>query len=354
MDKLLSIIIPTYNMEAFIGRCLSSLLIEDHKLLNKIEILVINDGSTDSSSSIANSYSFDENKETDTFPEGVLRVIDKDNGNYGSCINIGLKEATGKYIKILDADDWFDTNAFTTFIKSIASLDTDVILSDYMTVDNDGVFQKATHIKVPTNTIFGTEALPADTNIEMYAITYSRQMLLDICYKQTEGISYTDSEWATIPMYYAKKIAYVPTFLYQYVYGREGQTVDFSVAFNKYHHFIKTFTHILKWLETERSKGMACPYIENKIKMMVRCPYHIVLQINNARNDSELKKFDQYIKEHHPSIYKYLDECPIFYGHMKIRYIHRWRHHYGAYKLIPLHYRLVNKLICTFLGKYGA
>lgn len=87
-------------MEKYLRRCLDSLIIDEDGM-KQLEVLVINDGSKDSSSQIAHEY---QDKYPDTF-----RVIDKENGNYGSCINRGLKEATGKYVKVLDADDWFDT-----------------------------------------------------------------------------------------------------------------------------------------------------------------------------------------------------------------------------------------------------
>lgn len=90
MNKILTIIIPTYNMEKYLRRCLDSLII-DEEGMKQLEVLVINDGSKDSSSQIAHEYQ-------DKYPD-TYRVIDKENGNYGSCINIGLKEAKGKYVK---------------------------------------------------------------------------------------------------------------------------------------------------------------------------------------------------------------------------------------------------------------
>lgn len=98
MDKILTVVIPTYNMERYLRYCLDSLCVGRGS--DALEVLVINDGSTDSSSAIAHEY---EQKSP-----GIFRVIDKENGNYGSCVNRGLTEAKGKYIKILDADDSFD------------------------------------------------------------------------------------------------------------------------------------------------------------------------------------------------------------------------------------------------------
>ena len=78
MEKILTVVVPTYNMEQYLDRCLTSLIIDDDKMA-LLEVLVVNDGSKDRSSEIAHSY---EARYPDTF-----RVIDKENGNYGSCIN---------------------------------------------------------------------------------------------------------------------------------------------------------------------------------------------------------------------------------------------------------------------------
>ena len=105
MDKILTIIIPTYNMSEYLDTCLKSLIIES----NLLEFLIINDGSKDNSLDIAKKY---EKK----YPH-IFRTIDKPNGNYGSCINRGLKEATGKYVKVLDADDKFNTDNLMNLVE---------------------------------------------------------------------------------------------------------------------------------------------------------------------------------------------------------------------------------------------
>lgn len=107
MEKQISIIIPTYNMEKYIGQCLDSLLIPE---FDEVEILVVNDGYKDRSSEIAHSYA-------NRYPDSI-RVIDKSNGNYGSCINAALPVATGRYVKILDADDSFDTAEISKFYRA--------------------------------------------------------------------------------------------------------------------------------------------------------------------------------------------------------------------------------------------
>ena len=83
--KTLSVIIPSYNMEEYLPYCLDSILIES--VLSRLEVVVVNDGSNDSTSRIAHEYEM-------KYPDTVV-VIDKSNGNYGSCINAGLNISSG-------------------------------------------------------------------------------------------------------------------------------------------------------------------------------------------------------------------------------------------------------------------
>ena len=139
-NKILSIIIPTYNMEALLSQCLDSLLVKEGR--EKLDVLVVNDGSKDRSSEIAHQYA-------DKYPE-TFRVIDKENGNYGSCINAALPLIQGKYVKILDADDSYETKNLEEFLFFLESSHVDLVLSDYIDIDSEGRTLKRHEYKLPT------------------------------------------------------------------------------------------------------------------------------------------------------------------------------------------------------------
>ena len=143
MSKILSIIIPTYNMEAYLHKCLNSLIVSNNELLKQLEVLVINDGSKDSSSAIAHEYEL-------KYPQS-FRVIDKENGNYGSCVNIGLKDASGKYVKILDSDDYFEKDSLSVFIKLLTNIDVDCIFSDRKQINIVSRDEILYHFDMPKN-----------------------------------------------------------------------------------------------------------------------------------------------------------------------------------------------------------
>lgn len=224
MSKLLSIIIPTYNMEALLPRCLDSLLVKDS--LERIEAMVVNDGSKDGSLAVANSYK-------ERFPDSVT-VIDKPNGNYGSTINAALPVAQGKYVKILDSDDWFDSESLVKFLDRLESIDSDMVITHFSTINEDGskeITKYNVYGKEPYEygRTYSLDDVLKDGYIRfflMHGLTYRTKMLRDMDYRQTEGISYTDIEWSCYPVFRAKDITFLDIDLYQYNLAREGQTMD--------------------------------------------------------------------------------------------------------------------------------
>ncbi|MDE6130043.1 MAG: glycosyltransferase, partial [Muribaculaceae bacterium] len=210
MEKQISIIIPTYNMEKYIGKCLDSLLIPE---FDQVEVLVVNDGSKDRSSEIAHSYA-------DRYP-GSIRVIDKPNGNYGSCINAALPLATGRYVKVLDADDTFDTETFSKFVALIENVDDDMLITPFVDVDEEGVITRRDTENYYNVNLYSTYAFEEikDSALALYPtmhrLTYKRSLFDRLDYRQTEGISYTDTEWSMLPMAYIDTIRFTDIYLYR-------------------------------------------------------------------------------------------------------------------------------------------
>lgn len=321
MQKLLTIVIPTYNMQDYLHRCLKSLVLKDERLMSQLEVMVINDGSKDNSSAIAHEY---EAKYPNTF-----RVIDKENGNYGSCVNRGLKEATSKYIKVLDADDWFNTEEFEKYLTALKQMDVDLVLTNYSIVDASTM--KASVAYKP-NLQEGVAYLFRDCNVDevgiytMHAVTYRVQMLHDINYIQSEGISYTDSEWVHLPLYSVKTMAYLDFNVYQYLVGREGQTMDPKVMMRTINHHEIIARSLIENEEKHPSQGFAHLTIDKQIEYMIVKVYRtrLVLQDEESFNHEEVAAFDAYIKEHRPDMYRKMGRLPLKKG-MPIPYVLYWR-----------------------------
>ena len=301
MQKVLTIVIPTYNMQDYLHRCLDSLIVNDKELLKQIEILVINDGSRDNSSQIAHEYE-------SMYPE-TFRVIDKENGNYGSCVNRGLNEASGKYIKVLDADDWFDTNEFESFIVHLNVIDADMILTPFSIVNaTSNEVSLAYKPNMRSGEKYDVKQLTIDEAgvYMMHAVTYRIELLRSISYHQTEGISYTDTEWIYNPLYAVETLVYLNYNVYQYLIGREGQTMDPKVMLRTINHHETIARSLIDNERQHRSVGFAHATIERQILYLLKLIYktRLVLQDNNNYEDTAMQKFDSYIRMNRLDMYK--------------------------------------------------
>ena len=118
--KKVSVIVPFYNSENYLDKCIASLV---HQTLSEIEIILVNDGSTDSSLSIAQNYQ-------SRYPDHVV-IISKPNGGQGSARNLGIINATAPYIGFLDSDDAADTDAFRLLYETAVSSGADMVECNY-------------------------------------------------------------------------------------------------------------------------------------------------------------------------------------------------------------------------------
>ena len=305
MEKILTIVIPTYNMQDYLRRCLDSLIVPEEQM-KQLEVLVINDGSKDNSSAIAHEY---QDKYPDTF-----RVIDKENGNYGSCVNRGLKEATGKYIKILDADDWFDTKAFIQFIIKLQIVDADLILTNFDIINISDNTKKCVSLeKLKENEKYDLDSVGIFEKIsgfQMHAVTYRVKLLRDFGYVQTEGISYTDQEWIYYPMFYAKTMVFLDLYVYHYMIGREGQTMDPKVLEKSIPHTLIGTKSMLQYYR-DYDKVTLCDdrrtYLEGKCIGRLRYLLHFYLLVSHNSKDLEIvSEMDEIVATCDKNIYKKL------------------------------------------------
>jgi len=298
MQKTLSLIIPTYNMERYLNKCLSSLIIEDEELLKQLEVLIINDGSTDYSYGIAHRY---EQQRPDTF-----RVIDKENGNYGSCINRGLREAKGKYIKVLDADDWFDTAAFCEYLRMLETTDVDAVINNFDRVREDGSVINTSIYEFPVNEVIPfSKMLKGANSILMHAVAYKTENVRSIGYKQTEGISYTDQEWIFLPMTTVKTFVFFDRPLYKYLIGREGQTVNTDVWEKNFWMEIKGEEVMLKeYAEQNNIEPDTESYLLTRLTVRARAIYDAyLLRFKTTANKELFLQFDKMLCSEYPDIY---------------------------------------------------
>ena len=318
MNKILSIVIPTYNMEKYLERCLSSLLISDNEAFNALEVLVVNDGSKDKSSIIAHGFQ-------DKFP-AVFTIIDKPNGNYGSCINAALKVAKGKYIKILDADDSFDRDGFSKFVEYINTVDVDMILSDFDMVNSDGkVIRHHSYSYLPYE-FYPMARLNEVKEMWMHAVTYRTDNLREIGYYQTEGISYTDQEWIFLPVSTVSTFSYFPQTVYEYTVDRSGQTIDPAVFIRRIDDEIIGFKVMIDeylksvWPEDQYK------YLTNRLLVRAGAIYSafLIYYVDNL-DLNKLVDLDRFLFGRSPELYRMIGNIKPPFKLITYKYVNVWR-----------------------------
>ena len=318
-NKNLTIIIPTYNMQEYLQKCLSSLIVK--KGLETLEVLVVNDGSKDNSSIIAHEFEA-------KYP-GVFRVIDKENGNYGSCINRGLKEATGKYVKVLDADDSFDTANFEYFLNQLGNIDVDLVISNFVKVDAEGNKDIARNLHIQPNKKDEFSKIANKSYIQglwMHEIAYRRQMLLDMDYQQTEGISFTDVQWGFKPMARVKSYYFIDKVIYLYLVGRDGQTIDKATYFKKIpHEFLCTKGMLEFYAKVHNDSSYNAKLLHAKLTGRIIALYKRVLIDYSDVNNQAMKDFDEALHTLSPEIYSKLGKKQLSAPLLPFSYIKLWR-----------------------------
>lgn len=339
MNKILTIIVPSYNMESLLDVGLNSLLIDR---LDYLDIIVVNDGSKDNTSAIAHRYA-------ELYPNSFT-VIDKSNGNYGSCINAGLKIAKGKYIKILDADDSFIKDNFEKFVEELLLIDVDLIITDYVKSYISGnniyfTYELPQKKVLKIEDIYDSKAL---YDILLPAITYKTDILKNIGYYQTEGISYTDMEWCFSPMTEVNTIYYFNKCVYNYLMGREGQTMDPEVYKRSIPHRIQCFSALLKSIYGKELKKEIEIFTEKQLIKHAELFYRYFLIDNTKIERSLLEKMDLEFSSLNPSAYLKCGKLK-YRLHIPYRYIEMWRKYRNIE--IPFYIRSLEKIL-NVLGKF--
>ena len=327
MDKELTVIIPSYNMELYLPKCLESFGIdqlrkEDAALADALEVIVVNDGSTDRTNEVAHQFE-------GRFPE-VVRVIDKANGGYGSCVNAALRVATGRYVRVLDADDYIETSEVAQYLRFVIALNgtADLVVNDYDEVGVSGKVSKVIRYGLPSDGVFGTGIL-IDSNemLDIHGIAYRREILDKMAYRQSEGIHYTDAEWHSLPMSQVTTVAYRPGVLTHYLIGREGQSMERDRFIGN----ITMLEQIAKRLVRDFDACAAMDpedgrrYARKRILALIQLIYTMVLfGYMGVRAKFDLLEFDTWLKNASPAFYDEMEKS-IVIRKCPFHYVTEWR-----------------------------
>ena len=222
MDKLLTITIPTYNTEQYLPRCIESLIVPE--FMDRLEILVVIDGSPDHSEEVARRYEAQ-------YP-GSIRVVSKANGGHGSTINKGIELATGMYFRVLDSDDWFDTAEFEKFLRKLEKTNADMVLTpstrEYTYENRTEVldFEGLSYDTVYDASTFDYSDFVGDKLNTMARTTYKTSILRKSKLELPEHMFYVDVLYSFCVIPFVRDFTVFNLNIYRYFIGRPEQSVN--------------------------------------------------------------------------------------------------------------------------------
>lgn len=263
MEKILTVVIPSYNVEKYLHQTLDSFLADE--VLENIEVVVVDDGSKDCTAKIGREY---QDKYPDTF-----RVISKPNGGHGSTINTGIETARGKYFKVVDGDDWVDTNEFVKLVYELMKCDADYVLADYSQVND--TTKEATKISfffLGEKEVWSFDEIADKLEIPMHALVIKTEILKEHGVHIDENSFYVDVEYVLFPIPYVKTLAYYPVCVYQYRVAQVAQSVSIKGFQKHMQNHIDVALHLCEFLkeyEKEQKNSRKVNHIANRIASMV-------------------------------------------------------------------------------------
>jgi len=258
--KILSIVVPSYNVGAYLSETMPTILSIPN--LDKLELIIVNDGSSDNTLFVAKQLE----KE---YPNSII-VIDKENGGHGSTINAGIRVATGKYFKVVDADDWVNSENLNSLINYLNDIDDDEVISPFVKVFVDTKEEQVYEYKVkePRKTynyemfLNEIQKLPL-----MHSITIKTSILKDNNITIDEKCFYVDLEYNTFPMPYIKTISYFDKPIYRYRLGSPTQSVSLTSYIKNIKMHKKVILALIKFFNSYKTSSV----IEKKLLENLIC-----------------------------------------------------------------------------------
>lgn len=276
--KVLSFIIPAYNSQAFLDKCIGSML--SQPILDKLEILVVNDGSTDATAEIAQRY-------CSQYPS-VVRLISQENKGHGGALNTGCAQARGTYLKVIDADDWVETENLPKFIALLEGCDSDVILTHHRTIDiGTGEVKNWRSYPDAFERAYGFQEIMCqwrnfDRSLTFHGITYRTAFYHRYATPLPEHVFYEDHEYATFPCCYGERVTCFDLFLYDYRIGDVNQSVSNQNQLRRMAHTEQVLVRMLESYQT-LPEGYGKGYAAMKIQGLLLSYLTTALLINPNR-----------------------------------------------------------------------
>ena len=320
MKKLLSIIVPIYKVEAYVNKCLNSLLlyVEDENgdrvldtaRMDLMDILIINDGTPDMSAEMSREY-------VKKYPK-YFRQIDKENGGHGSVWNLGVQDARGVYIRFLDSDDWLEN--LDVLIDKLRTTDADLVLTHTLDhCENNELWQETVrgfefeHV-YDIDSYDWAHYIGRLNSFLHHSCTFKRDVLLPHLPLFLEKQPYDDS---ILPMALICKAHTLVAFdveVYHYLMDRPGQSISREQIVKNQEFQMRANKQTILFLEQhiEDNKTLKMEFLKRKLKKLYQVGYKPMKMLPYEANRKRSKQWDGWVitqKNHPITLFMLLYRC---------------------------------------------
>lgn len=294
--KYISFAIPCYNSQEYMAHAIESILPGGED----VEIIIVNDGSKDRTSEIAHEY-------MEKYPN-IIKVVDKENGGHGDAVNAGLADAQGKYFKVVDSDDWVDTEALEKILQFLHQLEDeqesiDMLVSNYVYEKVGAAHKKVIHYRnvLPQEKVFRWDEIGRfhlDQYILMHSVIYRTDMLKLSQISLPKHTFYVDNIYVYYPLPYVRKIYYLDVDFYRYYIGREDQSVNEKVMIKRLDQQIFVTRKMIDMYQMKdiQSKKLR-QYMMNYLAIMMTVSSILCIRSKSKENLEKKKELWEYLSQ---------------------------------------------------------
>ncbi|MBQ6395253.1 MAG: glycosyltransferase family 2 protein [Atopobiaceae bacterium] len=300
---VLSICVACYNVEDVLPRAIESY--EDERLRGRIEALLVDDGSTDGTAGLIDAACSRE--------PSIFRAIHKENGGHGSALNAAMDAFQGRWFRVIDGDDWVDTEELIRFLDALEGIDADIVIDGRVEVDMKSGTER--RVRIPSDVVRGVpvdfDAVFADMDrapiLAMHTITLSRDLLDRAPISLLEHCFYVDTQFVLEAARDARHVAFVDTLAYCYRLGTASQSVADAGYVKHFDDHTRVCEKVLSLLDDARSMDFVHRrFLEQRAKLLVETHYNIALIFDpeRKRGADRAKAFRSWLSEAYPSVAK--------------------------------------------------
>lgn len=300
-QKTLTVIVPAYNMERCLEQNLQTYVIPE--LSGRLSVIVFDNSSEDTTYSIAKSFE-------DKYPE-IFTCVRKENNGYGSSVNMGLSMANSKYVRVIDADDYVNTDALKSFVEHLEECDADIVQTPYTTFDIKTGEKKTISLNCEFGKLLPIEAAKLQTPTPAHHSTTLRtEFFQNNPFTLLENTFYVDEELIIYPFFFAETICAFDDNVYCYSINNDNQSVSLENKIKYLSHRERVVKKLMAFYASQKLNSKNDSYCKGRIALSVGNHFTTLYMLHPDRKLGRklAKEFAEFLKDKQMEFYQMVNK----------------------------------------------